>query len=132
MLYFISHRGREATQCIVPMQKLLFFLVCILALQFSSCGNDDDTSADVRTPGGRLCTTLAYSENVQTAVDAVSTAATNYANDQSVANCNAYRASLNNWLNVVEDYVQCAAGLNQAEVQQALTEARAEIDDFEC
>lgn len=114
------------------MQKLLFLLVCILSLQFSSCGNDDDASADVRTPGGRLCTTLAYSENVQTALDAVTAAATNYANEQSVANCNAYRASLNNWLNVVEDYVQCAAGLNQAEVQQALSEARADVDDFEC
>lgn len=114
------------------MQKLVFLFLCLLAIQFSGCSKDEDNTADVRTPGGRLCTSLAYNENVQSALDAISVAANNYANDQSVANCNAYRASLVNWVDVIEDYIQCASGLNQAEVQQSLDEARADLDDFEC
>ncbi len=114
------------------MRKLFFFFAAIAVLQFASCGKDDDAANEVLTPGGRLCTTLAYSQNVETVLNSLTVAANNYANDPSVANCNAYRNSLNGWLDVVEDYARCTAGLNQAEVQQSLVEARTEVANFDC
>ncbi len=103
------------------MQKLIACLMLGLVVLTYSCKKDDD-------PVG--CN---YATEVQNEINALSAAATTYGSDPSTANCNAYKAAYQNYLNALEDHLDCAAlSGQQAELQAAINQAQAELDNFQC
>lgn len=109
--------------------KKRFYLVAFIAiifLGFSSCNKKDD-------PGEQACSGL-WATELQDEVTAWTNAAIAYGSNPSVANCNAYKASAQAYLNALEPYGECTTltGTERTQWEQALGEAQQSIDDIEC
>ena len=107
------------------MKSFEKLLVCMLfgIVVFSiGCKKDDD-------PVG-----WNYATNVQDEVNALSTAATEYGNDPTnTAKCQAWKDAYQNYLNALEDNVECATVNGQeAELQSAINQAQAALDGIQC
>ena len=95
--------------------------ICIMSIPFiSSCGKDDPQSCN-------------YTTELQAEATAVSNAGVAYANDSSTANCLAYKASLEAYLNASEGVKACANAAGQGtEFQQYLNSLQVTIDSLPC
>ena len=107
------------------MNSIEKLLVCMLfgIVVFSiGCKKDDD-------PVG--CN---FAAEVQNEVNALNTATTDYSNDPTnPAKCQAWRIAYQNYLNALEDNVECATVNGQeAELQAAIDQAQASLDDIQC
>jgi hypothetical protein len=110
--------------------KRKFYLNIFLTLIFAgllSCGSKNDDIDD------GPCS-VAWSVAIQDEVSAWSAAAQKYALDQSVANCNAYKAAGLAYVNALEPYNNCAVltGTNRTQWEQALDNARTSINSLNC
>ena len=78
-----------------------------------------------------LCST-AWALELQNEFTAISTAATVYAMDQSVANCNALKDAYQDYIDAMKPYGNCATltGQDRIEWQQSLDEAEANLDSI--
>ena len=102
------------------IHKLVVGICIIAAIPFlNSCKKDDPVSCN-------------YATEVQDELNAVNAAATAYGNDPSTANCNAFKSAYQNYLNALEDHSNCVLAEQQAAYQQALDDAQAAIDGFQC
>lgn len=61
-----------------------------------------------------------------------SVATSNYSNDPTVANCNAYKSAAKGYLDALEGVRTCVPGANQSEFNDAITEAKKEVDAEDC
>lgn len=105
------------------IQRLMSCFVIGLILMTYSCSknNNDD-------PGG--CN---YLTEVTGEIEALTDAATIYGNDPTSANCQAYINAYQNYLNELGAHINCAALFgNQAELQTAINDAQAQLDDIQC
>jgi hypothetical protein len=103
------------------IQKFGVCLILGLVVLTYSCKKDND-------PVG--CN---YATEVENEVNALSAAATTYGNDPTPANCQAYKTAYQNYLNALEDHLDCAAlSGQQAELQSLIDQAQAELDNFQC
>ena len=74
-----------------------------------------------------------YLTEVQNEANALSTATTEYGNDPTPAKCQAWKDAYQNYLNALEDNVECAAlSGDQAELQAAIDQAQASLDSIQC
>ncbi|MGB4849756.1 MAG: hypothetical protein WBP41_17655 [Saprospiraceae bacterium] len=75
-----------------------------------------------------------YITEVQTESDALIAAANLYYADVTItANCNAYKAAYNNYLNALEGVKDCATTNGQGPaIQQVIDESRAALDLLQC
>lgn len=103
----------------------LSFLAC--ALFIFGCGGDDDGPI-----GPAFCTDQAFSEAVNQAVMELSTATQAYVNDQSAANCTAYKAAAQNYLDEVQRFESCATIGQRQDFRDALQAARESVDMTQC
>jgi hypothetical protein len=80
------------------------------------------------------CTGFNFSAEIQDELTAFSNAATTYGQDQSVANCNAYKNAGIAYVNALEDLEECAVlgGQNQQQYQQDIDDARASFQAIVC
>lgn len=67
---------------------------------------------------------------IQDEINAVTSAAIVYSGDPTLANCNAYKAAYQAYIDALEPFVQCTTwtAAAKADWQAALDEAEAEID----
>lgn len=106
-----------------PFKKLSLLLLVSGSLTFSMACKKDD-------PDPVTCN---YLEETQDEVDALTAAATAYANDPTPANCLAYKNAAQEYLNELQHYVSCAAQVGQqAELQAAIDSAQASVDSIQC
>ncbi|MEM9260495.1 MAG: hypothetical protein AAGA62_12670, partial [Bacteroidota bacterium] len=75
------------------MKNLLFIALLFVSLFAVGCGGDDDGGGPA--PG---CTEQAYTQAVSDAVMRLSDATQAYVNDQSAANCTAWKNAAQNYL----------------------------------
>ena len=110
--------------------KNLFFLLLLFAsiLTTTGCGNNDDDGDG----GLGLCTVGLYSERVPASLEAFTTAVTAFTNDPSPANCEAYRAAAQDYLDVLREFETCTFLVDDADYQESLREAQQEVNDIEC
>lgn len=104
------------------IQKLLVCTLFGIVVFSIGCKKDDD-------PVG--CN---YAIEVQDEVNALNTAATNYSNDpNNPAKCQAWKDAYQDYLNALEDNVECAAiSGQQAELQSAIDQAQASLNSIQC
>jgi multidrug efflux pump subunit AcrA (membrane-fusion protein) len=105
------------------IQKLLACLLLGIVVLTYSCKKDDDDPVGCN-----------YATEVQDEVNALTEAATAYSSDPTnLAKCQAYKTAYQNYLNALEDHVDCAAlSGQQAELQSAIDQAQAQLDAFQC
>jgi hypothetical protein len=101
------------------IQKLLAGIFCGLVFITYSCNKNNDDPVGCN-----------WAVEVQGEIQAFSDAATAYAMNPTTANCNAYINAYQNYLNALEDHIDCATIFgNQAELQAAINEAQAELNN---
>jgi hypothetical protein len=106
-------------------KRILFALVLMVAVcGLWSCGGDDDNDG---------CST-AWASELTNEINAMSAAATTYALNPTVANCNAYKDAAQDYIDALEPYGNCATltGQNRTDWQNALNDAQAEINQIDC
>ena len=104
--------------------KHFFYLALVVFTIFSTgCGSDDDGNG-----GPAFCTDQAFSQAVSDAVMNLSTAAQAYANDQSTANCEAYKQAARDYLAEVRRFEDCAAIGQRQDFRDALQQAEDNLD----
>jgi hypothetical protein len=105
------------------IQKLLACLLFGLVFFTYSCNDDDDDPVGCN-----------YATETQDELQAVLNAANEYSLDPTnTAKCQAYKDAYQNYLNELEDHVECATvSGQQQELQNAINEAQAELDNFQC
>lgn len=105
---------------LTPFLTLLIFATVTL---FFACNNNDDD-------GG--ITPCNWAVELADEAEALSNAATAYANDPTTANCEAYRQAFQDYLDEAEDLNLCVPTTDQAEYQQAIDDAQQSLDDLQC
>lgn len=109
------------------MMKNIFF-TCLLLVVFCACNKDDDDSSN-----NNSCTHTSYTTAYEAELNAVTNAATAYANDPSKENCEAYKAAYLAYVNGLEDWENCARlGGQHAQWELALENARNAAEDLMC
>jgi hypothetical protein len=105
------------------IQKLLACLLFATVVLTYSCKNDDDDPVGCN-----------YATEVQDELNAVTEAATAFGNDPTnAAKCQAYKDAYQDYLNALDDHIECAAlSGQQAELQAAIDDAQAALDAFQC
>ncbi len=61
-----------------------------------------------------------------------SNAATAYADNPTPANCANYKNAAKGYINAIDDFYNCIPTASKAEIDEALKEAKAEIDSESC
>lgn len=99
--------------------RLAFVMLALLVL--FSCSKDDD--------GITPCSTN-WALEISSEITAISTAYSNYAMDQSEANCNALKDAYRQYIDALKPFGNCStlAGADRAEWQDAIDEAEEELD----
>lgn len=108
-----------------PLTKFFGCLLLLIAVSGTSCKKDDSG------PGG-CAANFNYGVELQAEATALTNAATAYANDQSTANCNAYKAAANAYIDAAEDVEDCVPNVDKAAFQQSIDAARANIAGITC
>jgi len=106
------------------MMRLLSLLIITTLVVLSSCKKDEKEDPN-------YCGTV-WAESVQDELTAVTNAAMTYAQDQTTANCNAYKTAYQNYLNALEPFGKCSAWTAQqkADLQSAIDNAQNELDNL--
>lgn len=103
------------------MGKLLFILFAFAALTNTACKKDDDPKSCI------------YVTELQEETDALTAAATAYGTNPTTANCQAFVAAYEAYLNEAEQLVPCATEAGQgAELQAAIDDAQAQLNLIQC
>lgn len=106
------------------MKKLPLFLILLSIQAFVSCQKNS-----VIDP----CQGQTYQTQFQDEINAVNTAASNYAMDPTTSNCNAFKSAYNNYIDALDAWDACATVAGQrTEYEQAKNDARAALDDLSC
>jgi hypothetical protein len=98
---------------------LSFIVVTTLATGLSSCGKDDPVTCGAT-----------WGQDLEPELNALSTALTNYINDQNLTTCTALQNAYQAYLSALRPYADCAA-LSSAERSQlnaAISDAEAELE----
>lgn len=103
------------------MLKLFAMLALVASVAFVGCDDDDDP------------VTCNWTQELQDELNAFIQASTNYNNNMTTENCNAYRAAGQAYLDAADDYQSCANAAGQgAEYAQAIADAQAELNLIVC
>ena len=107
------------------MKNFLILFVAFFTLALSTgCGKDD-----VSSPSG--CDASVFNQDINPKLTAWQEAASTYANDQSVANCNAYKSTGSAFLESIRSYENCASLYTQS-WRDAVDEAQADLAAIPC
>ena len=103
------------------IKKLLLAFCLLSAPFFTSCGDDDDDPDPCN-----------WSTELQAEVNAYVAASNAYFQDQSPANCVAYKNSLIAYLNAADDIENCVPAEQKADFDASLDAAQAQADLLAC
>lgn len=105
---------------IIPVAGVALFL-------FSSCNKNDDGPLGLGAGCG-----YTWSVRVADELTALSEAASNYAQDSTQANCEAYKKAFNDYLDEAEDVKPCVPADEKDDFQRNIDDARKELDELPC
>ena len=102
------------------MYRALFVLIVVSFLGIGSCKK--------KTTDPDLCST-AWATQLSSEINALAAASQAYGSDPTPANCNAFKAAYQDYLNALEPFTDCAAWTDQQkqELQDEIDNAQAEI-----
>lgn len=106
----------------------LSFIGCGIALIIvtSACGKDDPV-----TPVGN-CFDGNWAAQFADELQAYSLAISTYSNNPTEGNCDNYKIAAKAYLDALNEVYDCVPTASRAEIDQAINEARADIDREDC
>lgn len=103
---------------------LLFSLTLFIFLTTSCSSDADDTPENC---------SVAYSQAFEDELLNISNATQTYSADPSTANCEAFKAAYNDYLDALDNWEECAIFYNEtAQWQQAIDATRVALDGLMC
>ena len=106
------------------LKNVILLLLIGTSLAIISCNNN---------PAVTCANNFNYVNELQPEIMALNTAVSNYSNDQTTANCEAYRSALLNYIDGLRDLEECARQAGQLEDwQSSLDEAEDSANSFQC
>jgi len=105
------------------MKSKLVYILFAVALVASSCGSSSSN-----------CESSGFAAEFQEEFNNITDATTELSNDpENAAKCEAFKDAYRDYIDALEGWEDCAVTLEQEdEWRQAIDEARASLDDFEC
>lgn len=73
-----------------------------------------------------------YAENIADELNEVSARLSVYISDPTIANCNAYKDALLDYLNEAEDLFTCVPTASRSSWQTQIDESKQSVDDIDC
>ncbi len=107
--------------------KLLFLIGCLAVAMTIIMGCSKNNPLN---PLG--CGTGTWVLQVSDEVTAFGQAASTYSTDPTPANCTTFKNAAKNYLDALEGVRGCVAGINQAEFNAAIAEAKKDVDEENC
>lgn len=105
---------------------LILFMSIFTISFFLSCGASDPLE-------DRCGANWAPATELQDEIEALTNAATVYGQNPTIENCEAYKAAYQDYLDEIKDWEDCYVYVGQqAEFNQAIADAQADLDAFEC
>ncbi|MBC2840250.1 hypothetical protein [Robiginitalea sp. SC105] len=101
--------------------------VCLLAIA-TGCSNDDSGNGI----DGNCVDNFSWFNEVSDEVSALTNAGAAYGQDPTAANCATYEAAAIDYLDALEDALGCVSGTDRDALQDAIAEARADVDGGLC
>jgi len=101
------------------------FFVGLFIMGISACKNNDEKDAPC---------SVAWTSELSAEINAMSAAAQAYAANQSVANCNAYKQSVQAYLNALRPYGDCTVLTGQQRIawENAIADAQDNVNKMNC
>ena len=103
--------------------KLSFYCSLVLFLGLSACGDDDDDD-------NVNCNTI--DEDLQAEAEAIGTAFANFLTEDTEANCNAFIAALDDYIDFISQFRSCLEAAQQEELDDAIEAFEATRDANPC
>lgn len=97
--------------------------IIIILLITVSCGKD--------SPLNNNCNSV-WTLEVSNELNAYSSALQAYSSDPTASNCSNVKSAAKNYLDSLRDVLDCVPNASQAQINQAINEAKAEVDDEAC
>lgn len=108
------------------MKSKIVIYVSLLAISMGSCDKSNPLNPEGACFGGN------WSAQYADELEAWSTAAQEYSNNPTTANCNKYKAAAKDYLDALNDVYDCVPTANRKELDEAVKEAKADVDAEEC
>jgi len=105
--------------------KLTLISSCIAFVALTSCGGDDDS-------GAANCGNGLWTLSVRSELNNWFSAAQAYAGDQTTINCQNNKSAGQAYIKALEGIKACVPNLSLADFEQALEEAKIEINAISC
>ncbi len=90
------------------------------------------TTSCKKDPVNRCGDNFNWGVELQAESSALSAAAQVYVNDPTTENCESYKAAYQDYLDAAEDIDDCVIASERAAYQQAIDDARDNLDDLQC
>lgn len=105
----------------------LLAIVCLVATTVTtiSCSKNNPLN-----PLG--CGSGTWAIQVSDEAAAWASAASDFSSDPTTANCQTYKNAANDYLNALDGVRACVAGVSQAEFNEAIAEAKQDVDEADC
>ena len=98
---------------------------CVVFILLTSCGSDD-SSSDVN------CSNGLWTQSVQTELNAWIEASQTYAQDQTTVNCQNNKSAGQAYISALEKIKKCVPNTSLVDFDEAIDEARVEINAITC
>ncbi|WP_339711375.1 hypothetical protein [uncultured Kriegella sp.] len=110
------------------MKTRLLLIGCSVAMVsfISGCSKDSPLNPSGNCFGGNWA--AQYADELQ----AWSNAATTYSEEPNQTNCANYKNAATSYLNALNDIYDCVPNTSRAEIDRAINEAKADIDEESC
>lgn len=102
------------------------FCIVVLTAFAVGCSKDSPLNPSANCFGGNWA--AQYSDELQAYSDAISA----YNENPSAGNCTSYKNAAKNYLDALRDVYECVPTASRAEIDQAINEAKAEVDSEDC
>lgn len=105
------------TKLAIKISSVIILLITI------SCGKDSPLKND--------CNNV-WTQEVANELSAYSSALQAYSSDPTASNCSNVKSAAKNYLDSLRDVLDCVPTASRTQINQAINEAKAEVDDEAC
>lgn len=102
--------------------------IALAAFCLSCSGDDSDGGLD----GTGCVNNFNWINDVSDEAAALATAGAAYGQNQTAANCTAYQDAALEYLNALEDALDCVSGAERSELEASIAEARTDVEQGLC
>lgn len=111
---------------VIMKNRMLIGAVIVCSVLIASCDKSNPLNPEGACFGGNWY--AQYADELE----AWTGAAQEYSNNPTTSNCSKYKAAAKDYLDAIDDVYDCVPTANRKELDEAIKEAKADVDAEEC